>query len=513
MTQFIAPESVFSRLEGSPFEFPDVTGSLVNGVRMEGEGERRDLVYPATAESYAEATSLSLKQVDHIVTIAADAFQVGAWRKIPLSERQAIFRRLADLIESCGDELAFLQTLETGIPYQQMRSMHVSRTANNFRFFADVATTLAGETYQQTERYLSLSLHEPIGVGLVIAPWNVPLALASMKIAACMITGNSCILKPSEYTSFSSLRLIELMIEAGVPASAVHLASGEGGTTGHALVSHPGVDAVSFVGGTATGQQIMKTAADGMKKVSLELGGKSANIVLADAPFEDAVDSALLSIYSGNGEQCLAGSRILVQNSIFQDFSDRFVARAENIVLGDPFDDRVELGPLAFRSHFDRVATYVQTAESEGAYLLCGGEKIPGTEGFFLTPVVVHAEDNGLSVCQDEIFGPFATLIPVNDLDDAIQVANESEFGLVSYIWTQDISSMMQAVQEIRAGTVWVNTPMTRDLRAPFGGYKMSGLGRDGIPGSVELFTEQKTAMIPVQELHLPKMGMGGKGA
>ncbi|MEM6748121.1 MAG: aldehyde dehydrogenase family protein [Pseudomonadota bacterium] len=508
MVSFIPPRNVGQLERDFGFRYPKTVGSLINGDRVEDGDETWSLISPATEEVFATGVSLSQEKAHAVAEKAADAFRGGDWRLKPLAERQAIFYRIADTIKKHKDELAFIQALETGIPYKQFQSFHVPRAAENFRFFADVASTFAGETYQQMERYISLTLHEPIGVGLVVAPWNAPLALASMKIAACLITGNSCIVKPSEYTPYSVLRLVECIIEGGVPSSAVHVVNGLGPKVGAALVESPHVDAINFVGGTETGKRIMTAASGTLKKVGLELGGKSANIVLASADFDRALDGSLMSIFAGNGEQCLVGSRIMVERPIFEDFVAAFVERASNLKIGDPFADDVEIGPLAFKSHYQRVLSYVDIAHAEGSEVLCGGSKPAGADrGFFIEPVVARAQTNGARICQEEIFGPFASLMPIDNLDQGIELANQSDFGLVSYIWTDDVPSMMKASMGIRAGTVWVNTPVARDLRAHFGGYKQSGIGRDGLPGSIELFTEQKTVMLPTNPLMLPKLG------
>lgn len=509
MGRFIAPRPLSNHSASLGFNYPTTIGSLLNGEPVQGEGTSWQLVYPASEEDIATVRGASSGQVNEAAEIAYQSFASGVWSSKPLGERQAVFYRIAELIDQNADELAFLQTCETGIPYVQFRGMHVSRAAQNFRFFSDVATTLSGATYTQTGNYLSIALQEPIGVGGVIAPWNAPLALATMKIAACMITGNSCIVKPSEQTPYSLYRLVELMIEAGIPGSAVHLLNGTGSETGAAMVANARIGAINFVGGTATGQRIMAGAAATLKKLSLELGGKSANIITETADLDASIDGSLLGIFAGNGEQCLAGSRILLQRSIAEAFIEQFSRRTRNLVLGDPFDPNVEIGPIAFKAHYDRVLGFVETARQVSCRILCGGDHPSGDHGgFFLQPVIVEASSNEDRICQEEIFGPFASILIFDEIDQAIEIANDSDFGLVSYVWTRDIQTMMSVATGVQAGTVWVNTPMTRDLRAPFGGYKMSGIGRDGLPASVELFTEQKTVMIPKGELAIPKLGI-----
>jgi len=508
MDFFIPPKPLLDVLQNQSVSYQSEVPSLIGGRRVQGDGEGWDVIYPATEEVLGRSNSASASQVDQAVRAAKQAFDEGIWREKPLSERQAVFYKIADLFQKYAHELAVLQALETGIPYNQFRNMHAARASENFRFFAEVATSLSGDTYQQTGRYLSVTINEPIGVGLVISPWNAPLILAGMKIAACLISGNSCIVKPSEYTPYSQLRMVEIIIEAGVPAEVIHLLNGTGAVTGAALTSHTEIDAINFIGGTETGKRIMKNAADGLKKVSLELGGKSANIIMEDCDIEAAIDGSLLGVFAGNGEQCLAGSRILIQASIYDQVVKALVDRTKNLKIGDPFED-VEIGPLAFKAHHNRVLGFTTKALDEGDKILCGGS-VPDAadKGYFFEPVIAEAQNNETLICQEEIFGPFAALVKFNTAEEAVQIANQSKYGLVSYVWTQDVDKMMYLAQQIRAGTVWVNTAMARDLRAPFGGYKQSGLGRDGLLESISLFTEEKTIMIPSQKLSFPKLGM-----
>ena len=509
MVHFISPKPLAQIFKKHAIEYEKQTPSLINGERVIGTGPSWDVVYPATEEVLGTCSSASAEQVDQAVSAAKAAFEAGIWRDTPLAHRQAVFYKISELFQKYAHELAALQTLETGIPYKQFKGMHAVRASENFRFFSDVATSLSGQTFQQTGRYLSLTMQEPIGVGLVISPWNAPLILAGMKIAACLISGNSCVVKPSEYTPLSQLRMVEIIIEAGVPAGVIHLLNGTGEVTGAALTTHPDIDAINFVGGTETGKRIMKNAADGLKKISLELGGKSANVIMGDCDIDAAIDGSLLGIFAGNGEQCLAGSRILIQSSVYDEVVEKLVERSQNLTVGDPFED-VEIGPLGFKAHHNRVLDFAKKAKSDGDEILCGGS-VPeqAKSGFFFEPVMARAKDNSARICQEEIFGPFAALVKFETLEEAIAIANDSEFGLVSYVWTQNIDNMMQFAQKVRAGTVWVNTAMTRDLRAPFGGYKLSGLGRDGLEESIHLFTEEKTVMIPTQKLAFPKLGQG----
>ena len=469
------------------------------------------LIYAASEEPLTDVPDADEEAVEAAAARAREAFRTGPWRRMVPAERAQVMHQIADAVLAHADELAVLHTLETGIPFAQARTMHVPRTAENFRFFADVANSLAGESYEQTGRYLSIVTREPVGVGLLIAPWNAPLVLASMKLAAGIALGNAIIVKPSEHAPLAILRLAEIIAEAGLPEGVVQVVCGPGPTTGAALVGHREIDVVGFVGGTVTGRAIMAQAARTLKKVGLELGGKSANIVLASADLDRAVDGALLGFLAGNGEQCLAGSRILVEDQVADAFLEAFVARVEKVRIGDPFDPRTELGPLAFASHYARVLDFAAEARNSDDYtVLAGGSAAPGFErGYFFEPTVVEARSNAARLCREEIFGPFVTIQRVRDLDDALERANDSDYGLVSYVWSDHLPSVMKARRALQAGTVWVNTAMARDLRAPFGGFKQSGIGRDGLPGSVELFTEEKTTMIPQTPLDLPKLGAG----
>ena len=469
------------------------------------------LVFAANETPFAQVPHCLPEQADGLVAAARAAFENGPWRRMSTVERAEILRGISRLIRANAQELALLHTLETSIPMQQALGMHIPRAADNFTFFADILAGLSGESYEQTGRYLSIVTREPAGVALLIAPWNAPLVLASMKLAAAIALGNCVILKPSEYAPLAVLRLAELVREAGVPADVVQVACGTGPGIGAALVEHAGIDVVGFIGGTETGKRIMAAAAGSLKKVGLELGGKSANIVLNSADVDRAVDGSLIGIFAGNGEQCLAGSRILVEDGIADHFIEQFAARTKALKIGDPFADDTEIGPLAFKRHYDGLVAFAQTAHNDPRYkVLAGACAAPGFDrGYFFAPTVVEAQDNMLALCQQELFGPFVVIQRISSLDEAIARANQSDFGLAAYIWSNDLPSVMRARRELRAGTIWVNTPMARDLRAPFGGFKQSGIGRDGLPGSIELFTEEKSTLIPQDPLTLPKLGMG----
>ncbi|MEL7197771.1 MAG: aldehyde dehydrogenase family protein [Pseudomonadota bacterium] len=477
----------------------------------QASGQGQTLIYAGTEEPFAFVPHTNEAEAGALAARAKDAFENGPWRKMTSAQRSAIMRNVTATILAHAEELALLQTVETSLPLSQANFMHIPRAAENFTFFADIMTGLAGEAYEQTGRYLSVVTREPVGTALLIAPWNAPLVLSSMKLAAAIGMGNSVIVKPSEYAPLSVLRMAELIEEAGVPEGVVQIACGPGAGIGRALVQHPDIDVVGFIGGTETGKRIMADAAGSLKKVGLELGGKSGNIIHASADMERAIDGSLMGIFAGNGEQCLAGSRILVDESVADEFIAKFTARAANLKIGDPFDSSTEIGPMAFKAHYDRLLAFGAQAQEDDEYnVLTGAKAAEGYDkGYYFAPTLVEAGDNMADLCQQELFGPFAMIQRVSGLDDAIARANQSDFGLAAYIWADDMPAIMRARRELRAGTIWVNTPMARDLRAPFGGYKQSGIGRDGLPGSIELFSEEKSTLIPQEPLDLPKLGMG----
>jgi acyl-CoA reductase-like NAD-dependent aldehyde dehydrogenase len=487
-----------------------VTAFIDNAFLAAGAGRLLPVVYPATEERVSAVEEADGFIVDRAVGAARRAFDHGPWPRLGLDERQALLRRLAALIREHADELAYLECLNSGIPMRHLAKGQSPRAAYNFDFFAEFIGQGAGQVYTQDPRYLTMVTREPIGVAALIGPWNAPLALTSMKIAGCIAFGNCCVAKPAEQTPLAVARLMELIREAGIPPGVVNMVNGRGSVTGDALVRHDGVDLVSFTGGTGTGRAIMSAAGAGLKPCSLELGGKSANIIFASADFDRALDGALLGIFSNNGQQCLAGSRILVERGIARDFIAAFVERTRNLRIGDPMDPATEIGPLAFRGHLDRVLSYVAVAQADGAELLVGGGPAPGFErGAFMQPTAVLAPNNRTRICQEEVFGPFATFLTFDSFDEAMAMANDSRFGLVSYVWSQDMATALKASRAIRSGVVWLNTPMVRELRAPFGGFKESGMGREGGLASMHFYTGEKTTTMPVEAVAMQRIGLG----
>ncbi|MBT0670199.1 aldehyde dehydrogenase [Novosphingobium profundi] len=468
-------------------------------------GHTLEVIDPAREEALCALEEADEAAVDRAARSARRAF--AAWSAMGTDQRNDILFAIHDRLIAEAEPLAALEARTTGLPVRNLAGL-VRRAAINFRSFAEVASTLSGETYVQNPDYLTYVTREAKGVAGLISPWNAPLALSSMRIATCIAFGNTCVLKPSEYTPQSVLRMVELMHEAGLPEGVVNVVNGRGQVTGAALVDHPEVDMVGFTGGTSTGRAIMAAAGRRLKPSIMELGGKSAAIVCADADLERALDGTLAGIYASNGQQCLGGSRILVQRTIADRFIADFVARTRAIRIGDPLDPATEMGPLAYAGHRDRVLSYLDIARAQGAEVLCGGERPAGFDkGYYVEPIAVLAKDNASRVCQEEIFGPFASFLVFDTIDEAIAIANASDFGLVAYAWTSNLATAMRCSREIRAGTIWINTPMMRELRAPFGGYKDSGTGRDGATSSADFFTELKTTSIPLRDVALPQFG------
>ncbi|KQN00665.1 aldehyde dehydrogenase [Sphingobium sp. Leaf26] len=485
----------------------NIVTSLIDGSPVANDGGHLiPVINPATEELVCHLREADAQEVSTAIKSARAAFP--AWAGMSTDKRNDILYAICDTLTAHADELADLEVATTGLPINGVKFL-ARRAASNFRAFAEVSSTLSGESYSQAENYVTYVTREPKGVGAMIAPWNAPLALASMRVATCIAFGNTCLLKPSEHTPLSIFRMVELMHEAGLPKGVVNLVNGRGHVTGEAMIRHDGIDMIGFTGGSETGRRIMATAGANLKPAILELGGKSAAIVCADADLDQALDGALLGIYSNNGQQCLAGSRILVQRSVADKFIADFVARAKTIRIGDPMSTRTEIGPLAFAAHRDRVLSFLDVAESDGAELLTGGGRPDGLDkGYYIDPIAVLAPTNAARICQEEVFGPFATFVIFDEIEDAIRIANDSAFGLVAYVWTGSVANAMRCSRGIRAGTIWINTPMMRELRAPFGGFRESGIGRDGARSSADFFTEMKTTSIPIEPLNLNRLGI-----
>lgn len=459
-----------------------------------------DTINPATGEVIASVAEGRDEDVDRAVSAARSAFESGEWRGMNPHKRARLLHRLADLIEANADELGELETKDNGKPYFESRKIDVPSVVGNFRYFAGLADKITGDTIPVAGPFLNYTLREPIGVVGAIIPWNYPLSMATWKVAPALACGCTVVLKPAEETPLTAIRLGELAAEAGFPAGVLNVVPGFGETAGAALVRHPGVDAISFTGSTEVGKIIVREAAETLKKVSLELGGKSPNVVFADADMSAALRGTSSGIFYGKGEVCAAGSRILVEASIYDDFVEAFKAKAEKMVVGDPMESTTRLGAIVSEAQMERVLGYVDAGKSEGAKLVTGGERAQvNGRGNFVTATVFAEVDPEMTIAREEIFGPVASIIPFADVDDAIRKANDTIYGLAAGVWTRDIGKAHRMASAIEAGTVWVNTYNMYDPGSPFGGFKQSGFGRDlGFQSAIEKYTHLKSVWVAV---------------
>ena len=481
-------------------------GLFINGELVEpASGEIRELIEPATGDLFARAAMAGEADIDRAVDAARAAVE-GPWGKTPATERSRLLHALADAIVANRKELAELEVRNVGKALSSVKA-ELNQAAENFRFYASAIASIAGRANPIGGSLLFYSLKEPVGVAGQIVPWNYPLMMATWKLAPALAAGCSVVLKPDEATPLSALRLGELAAEVGFPAGSVNIVPGPGKTTGAYLVRHPGVDKVAFTGSTETGGEIMRLASAPIKRVTLELGGKSPNLVFADANLEDAIPSSVWSIYYSAGQSCEARSRVLVERSIYDDFVSQFSGKAQQLKVGDPLDPETQVGSLISTAHRDKVHGFVEQGREEGAEVVSGGE-IGDGKGAFYPPTVLAGVESSMTVAQEEIFGPVVTVIPFEDEKDAIRIANDVRYGLMATVWTGDPARGHRVASRIKAGTVGINMPYTAFPGIPFGGYKQSGFGRELGLETLDLYLETKSVLVSTSPKPINPFGL-----
>lgn len=480
----------------------------IDGAFVDSEsGKRFENVNPFTAAVINEVAEGTAGDIDKAVRAAKKAFADGPWGKMKVSERLKYIRRIADIIDQHVDDVAKLEALDTGLPIQQTRNM-VKRAGQNFRFYAEmVATRLVGEAYQVDDAFLNYTIHKPVGVVGLITPWNAPFMLETWKVAPALATGNTAVLKPAEWSPLTANKLAEIIDEAGLPDGVFNVVHGFGETAGAALVKHPDATRISFTGETATGTDIMKNGADALKRYSMELGGKSPIIVFDDADFGRALDACVWGIFSFNGERCTANSRLFVHEAIREPFVAALKERVDKMVVGDPLDERTQVGPLIHRTHYERVKGYLALAREEGADIYSGHIPDACRDGHFVAPTLLLNVTNEMRVAQEEIFGPVLCVMSFRDEEEVIQLANDVTYGLAGYVWTNDMKRGHRVAQAVNSGMLWVNAQNVRDLRIPFGGSKNSGIGREGGHYAFDFYTETQVIHVALGEHPIPQFG------
>jgi aminomuconate-semialdehyde/2-hydroxymuconate-6-semialdehyde dehydrogenase len=474
--------------------------NFIDGKHVEPiSGKSFDKIDPATGHAIVRVPDSDGRDVDRAVEAAVKAFP--AWSRTPAAERSRLLLAIAERIEKNLDRLAEAECSDTGKPLRLAKAVDIPRAASNFRFFATAILHFHSEAYRTDQLALNYTLNQPRGVAGLISPWNLPLYLFTWKVAPALATGNTAVAKPSELTPATAHLLTELCQEAGLPPGVFNVVHGYGAKVGAAIVAHPRVPTISFTGGTATGAEIAKTAAPLFKKVALELGGKNPNIIFADADVDEALKTSLRSSFENQGELCLCGSRIFVEDKLYATFIERFVAETRRLKVGDPLDPATDQGALISKAHLEKVQSYVRLAKDEGGRILCGGgvpESVPERckNGFFFQPTVIVNLDVKCRVNQEEIFGPVVTITPFRSEEEAVRYANGVPFGLSASLWTRDLARAHRVAEKIDCGTIWVNCWLLRDLRTPFGGMKNSGVGREGGEEAVRFFTEPKTVCV-----------------
>jgi 5-carboxymethyl-2-hydroxymuconic-semialdehyde dehydrogenase len=480
----------------------------INGEFVEStSGERFENINPFTNEIMNHVASGNSDDIHRAVTAAKEAFRNGPWGSMKVSERLKYIQRIADLIDANVEEIAHLESLDTGLPISQTRKM-IARAAENFRFYASmVRSRLVGEAYQQDDEFINYTVYKPLGVVGLITPWNAPFMLETWKVAPALATGNTVVLKPAELSPLTANKLAQIIDEANLPKGVFNVVHGFGETAGASLVAHPDVSAISFTGETVTGSLIIKNAADTLKRTSMELGGKSPLIVFEDADFERALDAAIWGIFSFNGERCTANSRVFVHKSIKDPFVRALKERVANIRIGDPMNDKTQVGPLIHKDHWKKVTEYIALAKQEGCEVYSGQVPDELKQGNFVAPTLLLNARNEMRVCQEEIFGPVMAVIEFETEEEVVEMANDVKYGLAGYVWTNDIKRAHRVAQAIESGMIWINAQNVRDLRIPFGGMKYSGIGREGGHYAFEFYTEPKVIHVAVGHHHIPQFG------
>ncbi|QNI34484.1 aldehyde dehydrogenase family protein [Alloacidobacterium dinghuense] len=476
---------------------PSATELLINNRWIASEsGETFATINPSTGEEICRVAAAHELDVDKAVQAARNAFERGPWRKMHASERGKLLYRLADLIEGHADELAQLEALDNGKPVSVAKRVDVAKTVACYRYFAGWADKVQGKTIPIDGDFFCYTRHEPIGVVGQIIPWNYPMLMQAWKLAPALATGNTVVMKPAEQTPLSALRIGELVVDAGFPEGVVNLVPGFGPIAGAAIARHMDIDKVAFTGSTEIGRLILEAAArSNLKRVTLELGGKSPNIIFEDTDLDEAVEGAHLGLFSNQGQICCAGSRVFVEEKIYDQFVEKSVTRASKRIVGDPFDPQTEQGPQIDQAQVDRVMGYIESGQNEGATLACGGKRV-GNLGYFVEPTVFADVHDNMKIAREEIFGPVMSVIPFKDLAEVVTRANKTNYGLAAGVWTRDIRKAHAIANNVRAGTVWVNCYNILDTRAPFGGFKQSGTGRELGEYGLQQYTEIKTVIV-----------------
>ncbi|AZL08447.1 5-carboxymethyl-2-hydroxymuconate semialdehyde dehydrogenase [Brevibacterium aurantiacum] len=493
----------------APANLPEKIRHYINGEFVDSiDGEEFDVINPVTNEPYIKAASGKKADIDAAVASAKQAFDEGPWSTMLPRERARVLNKIADIAETRSQELAEMESFDSGLPITQAKGQ-ANRAAENFRFFADLIVAQVDDAFKVPGRQANYVNRKPIGVAGLITPWNTPFMLESWKLAPAIATGNAVVLKPAEFTPLSASLWPGIFEEAGLPKGVFNMVNGYGeeGFAGDSLVKHPDVPLISFTGESTTGQTIFANAAPWLKGLSMELGGKSPAVVFADADLDAAINATVFGVFSLNGERCTAGSRILVEESVYDEFVERYAAQAKRVKVGLPSDPSTEVAALVHPEHYEKVMSYVEIGKEETRLVAGGGRPEGFDTGNFVEPTVFADVAPDARIFQEEIFGPVVAITPFKSDEEALQLANNTKYGLAAYIWTSDLKRAHNFSQAVESGMVWLNSNNVRDLRTPFGGVKASGLGHEGGYRSIDFYTEQQSVHINLGEVHNPVFG------